>query len=250
MTERPPDPPKPLAGAAKKRLFYGLARVSNALFGPELSHRLPLLGVALRGAVRLFALFSPAHRRQRRFERAHPDAPWFVPASLPFIERLLEPGFVGFEWGAGKSTAWFAARVARLVSVESDPAWSERVQRRLDEEGHGNKVELHLVSVAARHGFSESERAAYVAPIAGFPEHHFDFILIDGLFRRACLAAALSKLRPGGYLIVDNADIPDLAEAIAALAPYRIAVYSNAIWETAVYRAPEPGGMPAPGRLQ
>lgn len=236
----------PLAASPKKRLFHGVARISNALFGPDLTNRYPVVGATVRGLGAVIAVLSPAHRRQRRFEKAHPEAPWFAPDSLPFIDSILRPHFIGFEWGAGRSTLWFAARIADLTSVESNRDWFDDVRRGLAEEGASGKVDLRLAAVHSRHDFSSEEREGYLAPIAEYPAHYFDFVLIDGLFRRECLLAALPKVKPGGYLIVDNADLPNLADIVDRLAPYRIGIFSNGIWETAVYQAPVPEGLPSP----
>ena len=89
------------------RLFVS---VSNRLFGKELTHRFPLIGWLNRFRQFLQASFSPAHRRQARFERENVDAPWFVPAAIRYIERELRPDFVGFEWGCGRA---FCARNSR-----------------------------------------------------------------------------------------------------------------------------------------
>lgn len=239
------DAKGPPAGS-RRRLFRALARLSNALFGPDLSHRVPPLGALLKLGAAITALLSPAHRRQRRFERRHPEAPWFAPQSLPAIEGLLEPHFVAFEWGAGRSTAWLAARVAHLTSVEGDAKWAALLARRLGEAGLVAKVDLRLVPIASRYDFSADERARYIAPIARFPDNHFDLVVVDGLFRPECLAAAAAKLKPGGLLVLDNADRPDLGQWVAVLAPHRIGVYSNDIWETALYRAPAGGLAPSP----
>jgi hypothetical protein len=235
-----------LASTSKKRLFRALVRLSNVLFGRDLTHRSRLAGALLQGVDALVGWISPARRRQRRFEQANPEAPWFVPASLPVIDDLLEPGFQGFEWGAGRSTLWFAARVARLTSVESDSAWAERVRGWLAAKPPPGEVDLRLIAIPVRHDFTADQVAGYLAPISEFSDHHFDFIVVDGLFRRQCLLAASAKLKPGGYLIVDNADLPEIAEALAFLSGYRVGVFSNGIWETAIYRAPVPGGLPNP----
>ena len=237
-------PPRPLSRGPGRRLYRALVRLSNALFGPDLSHRVPAVGALLRAANGALGHLSPAHRRQRRFERRHPEAPWFVPESLAAIEALLEADFVAFEWGAGRSTAWLAARIAHLTSVESDPEWAAQVARLITQKGLEAKVDLRLAPVASRHDFSAEERARYLAAIAGFPDHHLDLVVVDGLFRRACLLAAAAKLRPGGILVLDNADRPDLADLVAALGPYRVGLYSNGIWETAIFRAPAPEGLP------
>ena len=63
------------------------------------------------------------HRtRQLCYERAHPDEPWLTPAAIGLLATLLRPADTGAEFGSGRSTLWFAARVAALTSVEHDTA--------------------------------------------------------------------------------------------------------------------------------
>lgn len=46
----------------------------------------------------------------------------------------------------------------------------------------------------------------YVNSIRAHPPESFDLVLIDGLYRRACVYAAVPYVKPGGLLVVDNTD--------------------------------------------
>jgi len=71
-----------------KRFAFGiLVRISNRLFGKEFIHRSSFAGMLNRIWLVLLEIVSPARRRQARFERENPDAPWFVPAAIPYIEH-------------------------------------------------------------------------------------------------------------------------------------------------------------------
>lgn len=48
----------------------------------------------------------------------------------------------------------------------------------------------------------------YVNQIDTFPNGYFDIVSIDGRARPACIAHAVEKVKLGGLLILDNADIP------------------------------------------
>ncbi|HLI94422.1 MAG TPA: hypothetical protein VKU83_12450, partial [Puia sp.] len=39
-----------------------------------------------------------------------------------------------------------------------------------------------------------------------YPDSHFDVIIVDGRARPSCIKHALPKLKPGGWLLVDNSD--------------------------------------------
>ena len=44
------------------------------------------------------------------------------------------------------------------------------------------------------------------AALTGYPDAHFDFALVDGTDRAGCVASVLPKLRPGGWIYLDNSD--------------------------------------------
>lgn len=127
------------------------------------------------------------------YECAHPHAPWLVSTIVDYLEGRLKPGDRGIEWGSGRSTVWFAQRVERLVSVEHKPYWYARISAELARQGLRN-VEYHFCA----------EERGYCAVADHFPPESFDFCLVDGLARDRCALSALSLVKPGGIVIVDN----------------------------------------------
>lgn len=89
-------------------------------------------------------------------ERAHPDEPWITKQAVATLSSWLKPTDRGLEWGAGRSTAWFARRVAHVTSVESDPVWFERVRQMT---ACFNNVDLRLLT-------TEEENVGVCAQIA------------------------------------------------------------------------------------
>lgn len=53
--------------------------------------------------------------------------PWFSWGAIRWLERWLQPSFIVHELGGGGSTLWFAERVARVVTLESDERWLARL---------------------------------------------------------------------------------------------------------------------------
>ncbi len=134
------------------------------------------------------------------FEARHLDAPWLTAAAIATLQTLIKPTDVGFEWGAGRSTRWFARRVTHLMSVESNRTWFDRVSQMLSAERYTN-VELKWITC------DEADREqvdAYVTAIDAFDGKSLDFVLVDGLARDACALHAVDKVKSGGLLIVDN----------------------------------------------
>jgi predicted O-methyltransferase YrrM len=157
------------------------------LLGRELSHVTPTY---VKDRVALYL-----------FERRNPGQPWLTRTMIRILESLLVETDHGLEWGSGRSTLWLAARVARLTSVEHDAGWAHRVSRQLEAAGLAN-VDFRHVATAAR----ESAAGEYVGVAGDLPNRSLDFCLVDGICRDHCARAVLPKLKPGGLLIIDNAN--------------------------------------------
>lgn len=220
----------------KRRAFRLLVRVSNRFFGKELIHRSRLAGWLNQRWLSVIETLSPARRRQARFERENPSAPWFVPAAITYIEQELRPEFVGFEWGSGRSTLWFARRVQHITSVEGRRPWFEEVTRRLNEADLAERVTLRLSEVTSEHDFAQAEIERYAGAIDDVADGSLDFIVVDGHFREACLRRVGNKLGSGGLLIIDNTDVvaPALLDTLGSSAD--TFVWNNGVSETTVIR--------------
>jgi predicted O-methyltransferase YrrM len=193
------------------------------------------------------------HRtRQLFYERAHPADPWLTPAAIGLLATLLRPADTGAEFGSGRSTLWFAARVAALTSVEHDIQWHETVTARLKDQGLGN-VDYILAAddlPAERGGESDYARTALA-----FPDASLDFALVDGRYRDYSAKFIMPKIKPGGMLIIDNvnwylpcrskapnsrtAELGPATDIWAAvwrqLAGWRTIWTSSGVWDTAMF---------------
>jgi predicted O-methyltransferase YrrM len=83
-----------------------------------------------------------------------------------------------------------------------------------------------------------------VTQIDAFPDGAFDVVLVDGQARPSCLKHAYTKVKPGGMLILDNADVPEyLAQTRQYLANfevhhfYGIGPIWGVMWQTDIYIA-------------
>jgi predicted O-methyltransferase YrrM len=130
------------------------------------------------------------------------EKPWLTPAASEILSSLLRSRDVGVEFGSGHSTLWFARRVARLTSVEHDRDWHTRVAAWLEREAIDN-VDHRCVGTELAEEEDGAE-TAYAAQARRFDEGSLDFALVNGVYRSACATAILSKLRPGGVLVVEN----------------------------------------------
>jgi predicted O-methyltransferase YrrM len=139
--------------------------------------------------------------RQMRYDRGHPDDPWLTPAAIRLLRSLLRPGDRGVEFGSGRSTVWFAARVAHLTSVEHDAGWHATVSARLAERGLTN---VDYILAPRDQPDEHGQLSGYTRTADRFCDASIDFALIDGLYRDHAARLMMPKITPGGLLIIDN----------------------------------------------
>jgi hypothetical protein len=116
--------------------------------------------------------------------------PWFTYPAIEFLGQFDLRTKRVFEYGAGNSTLYWSTRCAQVVSIESDRVWHRHLAALV-----GSNVRLDFVP----------EAADYSAALEREPEP-FDVIVVDGIERLACSRMALTRLQPGGLIILDNAD--------------------------------------------
>jgi len=149
--------------------------------------------------------WTPRYVRDRiaelYYQRSHPDHPWLTRTANDILESYLRPTDAGIEFGSGRSTIWFGRRSERLISVEHDGQWHDKVRGMLSAAGLDH-VDYRLVprDVPEESG----DESAYARVADELEAESLDWALVDGVYRDACALHVLDKLRPGGVLIIDN----------------------------------------------
>ncbi len=142
---------------------------------------------------------------EKQYRRTHPGLPWLTQDANRMLETLLLPTDRGLEFGSGGSTVWFAARVSHLTSVEHNPEWHARVNTWLAEKRY-NHVDYRL-NPGKDGAVDLNNPPEYVRVIDELADSSLDFALVDGIYRDACALRVLQKLKPGGFLIIDNVNL-------------------------------------------
>lgn len=137
------------------------------------------------------------------YELRHRDYPWLTPQANSLLSTLLKPTDIGLEWGSGRSTLWFAQRIKHLTSVEHDEAWHEAVSSKLKASNISNVTYL-LSNVTEE--CEKLEQSSYVQVVNMFGKNSLDLALVDGIYRDVCANTVLEKIRPGGIVVLDNAN--------------------------------------------
>jgi predicted O-methyltransferase YrrM len=192
--------------------------------------------------------------RDLLYQRTHPADPWLTPAAIGLLATLLHPTDRGAEFGSGRSTLWFAARVAALTSVETNTRWHEKVTSQLKDRGVDN-VEYILIPEDQP---MENGDGPYARTALAFPDASLDFALVDSYYRDYTAKFIMPKIKPGGILIIDNINwhLPcqskapgtrpaelgpatsTWAEIGRELAGWRTIWTSNGVWDTAIFFRP------------
>ncbi|MEY4938631.1 MAG: hypothetical protein RIQ93_366 [Verrucomicrobiota bacterium] len=128
--------------------------------------------------------------------------PWATFPYIAFIAERLQREWRVFEYGAGSSTLYYAARVQEVVAVEHDPAFARALAPHLP-----RNVTVRLEALHSD---------AYVRAIEA-AGGEFDVVSVDGRDRVRCAEAALPRLHRAGVVVLDDAERADYAAATAAL---------------------------------
>jgi hypothetical protein len=125
--------------------------------------------------------------------RSRPDLPWWPFPAKEAIESLIQREWNVIEFGSGSSTIWLARRAGYVYSIEDNPEWHEKIGERLTLQNVTN-VTLRLRQHGAFYDLRE------------FVDRTFDLAIVDGYCRFGCIEAVLPKLKPRGFLYLDNSD--------------------------------------------
>lgn len=116
--------------------------------------------------------------------------PWITYPGMDYLSRLDFSAAEVLEYGAGGSSLWWAARAARVTSVEGRAEWAETIRK---------KAPANLEVLGPLEGEDYIRKPLERG-------HKYQVIVIDGFHRHECAQAALPHLAEGGFLILDNAD--------------------------------------------
>lgn len=191
------------------------------------------------------------------------EMPWITFEALDYLRSLLQPSHIIFEYGCGGSTLFFTGRAASVNSVEHDPSWHAHVSNALVSRSRSNFTlqlappepdgEVQAPELPGSFGSNHLPGTfrAYVTAIDGFPDGTFDLVFIDGRARPSCMARAMPKLRPGGYLVLDNSERREYSLAAALLQDWTRTrtcwgpgPLNDYFWETSFWRKPETPPLP------
>lgn len=134
-------------------------------------------------------------------KRVSADMPWLMPEVIQWLERIVSATSLVLETGAGGSTVFFAYRAARVITYENDPEWSRKVREELA------RRKIENVDFRFRPSYPTAGLELVDAP-------QLDLVFIDGRGRVKSVLDAVQYLKPGGWLVLDDAHRERYREAV------------------------------------
>lgn len=142
-----------------------------------------------------FLPFAAITRFWARVTGRRPELPYISFRAIRWMRRTIRQDWKVLEFGSGSSTIWLAKRCALLVSIETSQAWYERIAGRVAEVAIG-RVDYRLRPAGEAHHVDD------------YDDNSFDLVIVDGPNRNLAIETALLKARRGGFIYLDNVDLP------------------------------------------
>ena len=137
-------------------------------------------------------------------DRNDQPLPWYTYAASYFIGARLTKDMQVYEFGAGFSTRWYAARTKSVISVEHNQKW---IQIKIGDKLPAN-AELHIL-----------EEGPYAKDILQY-SNKFDIVCVDGIERVNCSLNIMGAIKDDGVVVWDNSNSSAYAEGYKFLASH------------------------------
>jgi len=189
------------------------------------------------------------------FKSRNPQAPWTSQASIKTFEKILTKGMIGFEYGSGNSTIFFARLIKNLGSIEHNPGWFNNVKANLLKLNFTN-VDYRFIPMSKdtslKHDYTfykdfnlterdfqiRTEYHDYFSFVKEYPENHFDFIMVDGRARVECCLNAIPKLKSNGIFVLDNSDRARYKPVFKVLESWKSITTTTGLFDTTIWFKP------------
>lgn len=151
--------------------------------------------------------------------------PWINYPATAFISSHLQSGQSVFEYGSGGSTIYFLDKGLSVTSIEHDSKWFDIISRAVGKHKHSAAWTGFIREASVKHRITntcdwadpdayvsssryhqDQDFRNYVQAIDAFEGKRFDLVMIDGRSRPSCVKHAVSKVRAGGFLMIDNTE--------------------------------------------
>lgn len=123
--------------------------------------------------------------------------PWITTGAIMALEMILDRKWSVLEIGMGGSTIFYGRRCGTVISLETNKDWFDRTRQKV------NELNLHNCCSFLMGGTEE-----IVNYFKGNSDGSYDLVAVDPdpvvADRLTVAMAALPKIKPGGWLLLDN----------------------------------------------
>lgn len=137
-------------------------------------------------------------KKQSPVDKDGNPIPWLTYPFIDFLTPRLKKDMMIFEFGSGNSTLFYSQRVKKVVTVEHNIDWYEKLKTKLPYNVILMFKELNSNFDYAKSAINTSEQ--------------YDIILVDGEERNECIKYSLSALKNDGVIVLDDSDRNDYKE--------------------------------------
>ena len=133
-----------------------------------------------------------SYKTQTSVNKKLQPIPWVTYSFISYIENRLNKSMSIFEYGSGNSTFYYAEKVNRVISVEHDKKWHEKLIENIPEN-------VKLIHCELKYG------GDYCKSVVS-TDRKFSIIIVDGRDRVNCILNSTSSISQDGVLILDDSE--------------------------------------------
>lgn len=161
-----------------------------------------LLSFGVKGYLAEIGWFNAFETRSPVDEKGNP-IPWVTYSFIDFISTRIRKDHTIFEFGSGNSTWFYAKNAGKVVSVEHDQAWYNKVLKEKPANSEMIFCELQSNGDYSRMPLTKDQK--------------FDIIIVDGRDRVNCCKNCLPALSDQGVVVLDDSERDFYAPAVEFL---------------------------------
>ena len=161
-----------------------------------------LLSFGVKGYLAEIGWFRAFETKSAIDENGSP-IPWVTYSFIDFIKDRLSSSHNVFEFGSGNSTLFYAKYSGKVVSVEHDKDWYQKIVS-----AKPSNSEMILETLEPNGEYCRKPLRL---------GQKFDIIIVDGRDRVNCCKQSIEALSESGVVVLDDSERSEYAEAITFL---------------------------------
>ena len=162
-----------------------------------------LISFGVKGYLAEIGWFKTLKSKSPVDENGEP-IPWVTYSFIDFIKDRIQKDHRVFEFGSGNSTFFYAKMAGKVVSVEHDQDWFNKISA-----GKPANSEMIYCSL-------ETDGKYCRMPLS--LDQKFNVVIVDGRDRVNCCKQAVNALSPDGVIVLDDSERDFYEPAIHYLA--------------------------------